>query len=116
MNVFTVAFDQFNESLSLESIIFFLSDLKPLKVYMDSIVHSQLCELGQLQAFNRKVGQSVPAQSEDLQTSGEVLKRPKLQMNNLIAAQVPKEMKYHTSDYDRIQCYMKTQMFTVISI
>lgn len=79
-------------------------------------MHSQLCELRQLQAFNRKVGQSVPAQSEDLQTPGEVLKRPELHMNNLVTAQVPTEMKYCTSEYERIQCYMKTQMFTVISI
>jgi len=81
---------------------------------MDSIVHSQLCKLGQLQAFNRKVGQSVPAKSEDLQTPGEVLKCPKLQMNNLITAQVPTEMKYHASDYERIQCYMNTDVHSYI--
>lgn len=62
-------------------------------MYIYSVVHSQLSELGQLQAFNRKLGQSVPAQSEDLQTPGEVLKRPELQMNNLITAQVPTEKK-----------------------
>lgn len=85
-------------------------------VYIESVVHSQLCELGQLQAFNRKLGQSVPAQSEDLQTPGEVLKRPELQMNNLITAQVPTENKIAFSDCERTQCYMKTQMFTVLSI
>lgn len=45
------------------------------------------------------MGQAVPAKSEDLQTPGEVLKRPELQMNNPITAQVPTEMKYHASDY-----------------
>lgn len=71
---------------------------------MDSMLHLQLCEFGQLQAFNRKVSQSVPAQSEDLQTPGEILKCPELQMNDLITAQVPTEMKYHPSNYEATQC------------
>lgn len=55
--------------------------------------YSQLGELGQLEAFDRDLGDPVPAQSQNLQGRGELVQSTGLQELYLVVAQVPGRQK-----------------------
>lgn len=51
--------------------------------------YSQLGQLGELEAFDRDLGDAVPTQSENLQGRGEMVQSTGLQEMDFVVAQVP---------------------------
>ena len=63
--------------------------LRPTSCVCVCVCDSQLGELRQLEGLDGNVCEAVASEAQDLQAAGELVERPRLQVHDLITAQVP---------------------------